>query len=167
MTQTAINYAKAIFELGIDEKDIKTAREIFEGTPELMEAFTNPSVKISSKKAVADRVFPESVKNLIKLLCDNGSAALFFEICEAFSDLKKREQGELVGELIYYTAPTDVQLNGIKEKLLKDYGKKKIKLTLTEDKSLIGGFIIKVGDEEIDHSVRGHIQGLSRRLIRR
>lgn len=167
MTQTAINYAKAIFELNISEDDVAEAKDIFESAPELMEALTDPAVKASSKKAVIDRVFPKDVRNLIKLLCDNGSVGLFYEICEAFSELKNNESGTLKAELVYYTAPTPEQLEGIKAKLLRDYGKKHIILTLTEDRSLIGGFTLRVGDEEIDHSVKGHIQGLSQKLIRR
>lgn len=167
MTQTAINYAKAILELGINRQDLTEAKEIFEGTPELMEALINPAVNVSSKRAIIDRVFPKAVRNLIKLLCDNGSVALFYEICEAFADLEVKAADELNAELIYVSAPTEAQLKGIKEKLLRDYGKKEVVLTLTEDKSLISGFIIKVGDEEIDHSVKGHIQELSQKLIRR
>lgn len=167
MTQTAINYAKAISELGITGQDITEAKEIFEGTPELMEALVNPAVHVSSKRAIIDRVFPKAVRNLIKLLCDNGSVTLFYEICEAFAELEEKASDKLRAELIYASAPTEAQLRRIKEKLLRDYGKKEIILTLTEDKSLISGFIIKVGDEEINHSVKGHMQELSQKLIRR
>ena len=167
MTQTAINYAKAIFELGFEKQALDKSREIFECAPELMEALVDPSIKISSKRAVIDKLFPESVRNFIKLLCDNGSVALFFEICDAYEAIADEAAGELVAELVYTTAPSDSQLDGIKKKLLKDYGKTSIKLTLTEDKDLLGGFIIKVGDEEIGHSVRGHLKGLSQKLIRR
>lgn len=70
-------------------------------------------------------------------------------------------------ELIYVDAPTEAQLSGIRKKLISRYGAEDISIKLTEDKSIIGGFIIRCCDEEIDYSIKKRIDSLQQKLIRR
>ena len=42
---------------------------------------------------------------------------------------------------------------------------KKVKLRLHEDKSLIGGVVVKIGDKRIDGSVTGRLEKLRRELL--
>ncbi len=167
MSQTANNYARAIFELGISIDDLNTAKEIFEAAPELMEALCSPAVKAAAKHNIIDKLFPEALRNFLKLLTDYGSTALFYDIYEAYCELERNARGVLSAELIYSAPPTEQQLEGIKRRLMKIWGRQEVDLKLTRDESLIGGFIIKAGDEEIDYSVRGRLAGLSQKLIRR
>ena len=167
MTQKADNYAKAIFELGIPKADLTDAKVAFDSTPELMDALCNPSVTKSEKHSVIDKIFPRTTVNFLKVLTDNGSTALFDEIYDRFCCLTADAENMLRAELIYFAPPSDEQLEGIKKKLMKQKGKSKIDLKLTHDAALIGGFIIRCGDEEIDYSVRGRLAGLSQKLIRR
>lgn len=167
MTQTAINYAKALFELNIPEPDLKETDVILRDNAELLEVLCNPAVKANAKHNIIDKIFPKSTVNYLKLLSDNGSVPLVFEIFEHYKALAAGAVGRMEAELIFCDEPSEEQLRGIREKLLKRYGKKEIDLKLTRDKSILGGFIIKVGGEEIDYSIRGRIEGLSQRLIRR
>lgn len=167
MNQKAINYAKAIFELNIPESDLMETREILEENPELMEALYSPAVRAESKHNIIDKIFPKTVLNFLKVLTDNGSIKLLFDICEYYSVLKDESDNRMSAELIFCDPPNDKQIELIKEKLLKQYGKSEIDLTLTCDKSLIGGFIIKTADNEIDRSIKGRLTELSQKFIRR
>lgn len=167
MTQTAINYAKALFELGIPEPDMHEARSIIEDNAELYDVLCNPSVNKDAKHRIIEKIFPSTVRNFLKLLCDNQNAHQVIDIIDCYEKLVTDADGSMSAELIYCDAPSDSQLNGIKEKLAKKYGKSSLDLTLTEDKSLIGGFKIIAGDEEIDYSIKGRIEQLSQKLIRR
>ncbi len=167
MTQTANNYAKALFELGISAGDLSEVKDIFESCPELGEALRDPSVAAAAKHNVIDRVFPDSTVNFLKLLTDNGRTELIGEIIEAYEMLVSDSEKVLRAELIYCTPPTEEQLEGIKRKIAKLWGGTKTDLKLTRDTDIIGGFIIRSGDEEIDCSIRGRLAGLSQKLIRR
>lgn len=167
MDQRAINYAKALFSLDVPEQDLSAAKDIICKNPELAEALRDPSVKRTAKHNIIDRIFPVSVRNFLKLLIDNGSSGLISEIHEHYMKIKAESDGKMSAELVYCDAPSEAQLESIKAKLLKQYGKKSIELKLTCDKSLIGGFIIKTADEEIDRSIKGRLTELSQKLIRR
>jgi len=42
-----------------------------------------------------------------------------------------------------------------------------VELTLTEDKSLVGGFVLRAGDREYDWSLIGRYKKLKQKLTRR
>ena len=144
MTQTANNYAKALFELRISAGDLSEVRDIFESCPELGEALRDPSVAAAAKHNIIDRVFLESTVNFLKLLTDNGSTELIGEIFEAYDKLVSDFQRMCCkAELIYCTPPTEERIEGIKRKISKLWGVTKTDLKLTRDTDIIGGFIIR------------------------
>ena len=51
--------------------------------------------------------------------------------------------------------------------LRREFGAQEVILTLREDKSLIGGFILSAGDKEFDWSLRGRYNNLRQKLTRR
>ena len=67
-------------------------------------------------------------------------------------------------KLIYVTAPSEEQLNGIRRFLAKECGDPDIELELIQDTSLKSGFIIRVGTKEYDWSEQGRIAQLEQTL---
>lgn len=167
MTQTATNYAKAVYELGIPEPDLCEAEEIVRDNPELFEALCNPTIAKTAKHNIIDKIFPESVRSFLKVLCDRAAAEALPDIMKSYNAIIAKRDKAMDAELIYCDKPTDAQLEGIKSKLMKKYGKKSVNIKLTEDKALIGGFIIRCENEEINYSIRDRIGKLSQKLIRR
>ena len=52
----------------------------------------------------------------------------------------------------------------MKAYLANKYGKQTVELSMVEDKSLIGGFVLRVGDKEEDYSMKGRLDRLEKRL---
>ncbi len=71
----------------------------------------------------------------------------------------------LSATLYYVTPPKAEQLEGIKKFLKKQYHTQAVALKLKEDKSLVGGFIIRTKDHEYDNSLKGSIHELQQKLI--
>ena len=67
MTETSINYAKALYELSVPEEAVLETEKIFRGTPQLKGALENPLVSLKEKEHVIDRVFPQEMKNFLKV----------------------------------------------------------------------------------------------------
>ena len=61
-------------------------------------------------------------------------------------------------ELVYVTAPSESQVAKMKTFVQKKTGAKSVSIKLTEDKSLGGGFILKVGSKEYDWSTAGRVK---------
>lgn len=67
-------------------------------------------------------------------------------------------------ELVYVTAPTKSQLESITKFAAAKTGDPDLKLHLIQDKSLGGGFILRLGDREYDWSTQGRVQQLNKIL---
>ena len=61
----------------------------------------------------------------------------------------------------------EAQKEKMEDFLRREFGAKEVILTLREDKSLIGGFILSAGDKEFDWSLRGRYNNLRQKLTRR
>ena len=129
--------------------------------------FEDPTVSIEKKHLIIDRVFPKEIRDFLKILCDNMDFGLFDEICTAYDELgRKPEAKENQAQLIYVTAPTDEQLEGIKAFLAKEFHNPDMELTLKEDKSIKSGFVLRVGTREFDWSEKGRIEQLENRIAK-
>ena len=62
------------------------------------------------------------------------------------------------------TPPTEEQLRGLSEFLKRRFGKREVEFELTEDKTLLGGFVLRAGAFEYDRSLRGSYRRLSNYL---
>ena len=148
MTETSINYAKALYELSVPEEAVLETEKIFRGTPQLKGALENPLVSLKEKEHVIDRVFPQEMKNFLKVTCKYQKISSIYDILEAYGNYSRKQKGILKAVLTYVTKPEVI-------------------LTLREDKSLIGGFILSAGDKEFDWSLRGRYNNLRQKLTRR
>ena len=69
MTETSINYAKALYELSVPEEAVLETEKIFRSTSQLKGTLENPLVSLKEKEHVIDRVFPQEMKNFLKVTC--------------------------------------------------------------------------------------------------
>ena len=136
MTETSINYAKALYGLSVPGEAICETGRIFKNTPEIGKMLENPLVSLKEKEQVIERIFPQ-------------------------------QKGILKAELLYVTRPAEEQENKMKEFLRSQFSAREVELTLTEDKSLVGGFVLRAGDREYDWSLIGRYKKLKQKLTRR
>lgn len=77
----------------------------------------------------------------------------------------KEHAGNLSVEIIYVVPPTEEQLAKIKSFLQDKYRTKELTVSLKEDKNLLGGFVIRIGSDEYDWSMRGRLQQIGRKMM--
>jgi F-type H+-transporting ATPase subunit delta len=171
MSRAAIRYAKAIIENAISNgradavnQDMKLINETVNSNEELKLFLVSPVVKPEAKYDALSEIFA-SVQNDTKGL---------------FLLLKENKRFEILGEIAkQYNAQHDV-LNGIEvakvttafpitpdleAKVLakiKEFSNKKITLINTVDPTIIGGFILRIGDQQYNASVANRLQQLKR-----
>ncbi len=157
-------YAKVLFALGIEKGVVERTRDVYEKCPELKEALSNPAVTKGEKYRVIAQLFPAEIHNFLKVLCDNGSGGLFEEICTFYEKICLEEQNILEAELTYAAEPSEEQMEVIKEKLIAIYNTNGVKIAMKQEASLVGGFLLRVGDQEYDYSIRGRLAKLYSKL---
>lgn len=165
MKQAAINYAKALFETGIAQSTVKQAEEIYGQSIQLPMILESPVVDYDKKARTIERIFPSEIWNFLKLVCYNRKAACLKDIFQMYDNLKKEEQSILTATLFYVIKPEDTYIEQMKEFLRRKYQRNQVELSLVQDTSLIGGFLLKVGNQQYDNSVRGALQCLRQRFM--
>ena len=103
MTETSINYAKALYGLSVPEEAICETEKIFENTPEIGKMLENPLVSLKEKEQVIERVFPQEMKNFLKVTCKYQKIDSIQEIIEAYDAYSREQKGILKAELLYVT----------------------------------------------------------------
>ena len=167
MTQAAIDYATSLRKTETPKELLQQVKDVLEAVPQVRSEFEDPTVSIEKKHLIIDRVFPKEIRDFLKILCDNMDFGLFDEICTAYDELgRKPEAKENQAQLIYVTAPTDEQLEGIKAFLAKEFHNPDMELTLKKDKSIKSGFVLRVGTREFDWSEKGRIEQLENRIAK-
>lgn len=164
MNSTAQNYARTLRELKIAADILGQADDIFSAVPQVKADFANPAVNVSVKHNVIDKVFPLQIRDFLKVLCDNGDVLLWEEIMEAYKEASPERKEQFIVTLSYVTKPTEDQLRGIREFVLKKFNRTDMIFEMKEDQSLGGGFTIQAGNELFDWSTRGRMDQLKEKL---
>ena len=107
MTQTANNYATVLLELGVTREAVDETKEILSLTQDLPKSLKSPVVSKQDKHKLIDRIFPESMKNFLKVVCDYGEADLLEEIFAAYDVVEAEKNGILQAKLEYVLEPTE------------------------------------------------------------
>lgn len=165
MTNKAYDYAQGMHDLHVSRDLIQQVNGILEAVPQVRVDFENPSVPVDKKHMIIDRIFPESVRNSLKILCDNNDFALWNDICEAYESITSTpEKRWSTAQLLYVTPPDEEQLDKIRKFLAREYNNEDITIETKEDKSLKSGFILRVGSKEYDWSEQGRINQLKDKI---
>ncbi len=165
MKQTAINYAKALYELKIPKEDILETQQILEQTEELRAVLKNPLIDKNTKHRIIDKVFPKEVNHFLKVLCNYDSMAYIEGIFAGYEDYCYEMEGILPITLCYANKPSEEELKSMGQILCKRYQKKRPKFTMIEDKQLMGGFVVRAYDKEYDYSFQTRLNKLKQKLM--
>ncbi len=157
MTQSAKEYAAMLRAAGANEQILRQTMELLELLPQLRRELADSSVPLERRHRVIDKVFPPEMRNALKLLCDNGEFDAIDAISAAAHELWAQESRTLPVTISCVTPPDEEQMQKFRTYLAKKYGDVPLEVTICEDKSLIGGFVLRVGNEEIDWSMRGRL----------
>lgn len=166
MNEKARRYGTVLFELEIPATMGEEALRLLEENPALKEVLTSPAVSKKKKYRIIQKVFREPeftplMVRFLKKLCDGECIQQMKDITEAARACALKAEGSMEAELHYVTMPDEAQIAGIKEFLCRSYDKKDVVLAFIEERSLMGGFVLKTEDIEYDYSLRGQIDRLS------
>lgn len=167
MTQTSISYGTVLYELQISREAAERSRKILKEVPEVQKALEDPTISSETKHRLIERIFPKEMQNFLKNMCDHQQAAKAEEIFEAYQQYADRREGILTATLFYVTLPGEQQMEGIRSFLCRKYQCRDARIELVERPELIGGFILKTGSSEYDWSLKGRLQQLTQKMIRR
>jgi F-type H+-transporting ATPase subunit delta len=172
-TRAAIRYAKAILDLAHSKNvadavanDMKTISTTISSNQELSTFILNPTMKVEVKESALLEVFADSnavTKGLFHLLFENKRFEILGEIATEYNNLFDELNGVQVAQVTTAIA-MDAALQAKVLSKIATFSDKKITLENTIDPSIIGGFILRIGDKQYNASVANRLQVLKREL---
>ena len=105
---------------------------------------------------IAKGVLPDSAKNFLRIVIENGRVDVLPEIAAQFRALGNAQGGSSDAVVFSAFAIDDKALTDLTGTLEKRFGRK-LHVTMQIDESLIGGVRVVVGDEVLDTSVKARL----------
>lgn len=145
-----------------------TLAALVQGDPRMRQFLETPRVSPDQKKqalqqALAGRA-PEMFIRFVLVLTDKRRQALLPEIAAAYRELVDERMGRVRVHVTISHAP-DAALQAEIGNTLADRLGKTVIPTFTVDPDLLGGMVVRVGDQILDGSVRTRAAQLRRRLL--
>ena len=164
MSKSAKDYAEQCLGLHIPMTSLTDTVAIFHDVPVLREQLSDPTLPMDHKMDIIDRIIPLDARDLLKLMCVEDQLDLLEEVNDLYHALSQKRVGDLYVTLRYVTAPTEEQLDGIKQFVAHRYGEEGVVFEMKEDPTLVSGFKLTAGNEEYDWSAKGRLAQLQQRL---
>ena len=158
MLQKVSDYAQQLYKMHVPNSEIEETSRIFEVLPETASQLSDPTVPLENRLAIIDSIFPTEVRDILKVLCQNGLLSSWMDIADEYQRISEEESTKLSVRLRYVTKPEEEQLKRIRSFVYNKYHTRNIEMRLEEDASLGGGFILEVGNDQYDWSTKGRRQ---------
>lgn len=172
--KVAGRYAQALLELSTDKKavdkvfaDMKLLLSTTNDNRDFLNFLNSPLIKADKKAKVLHRLFEgfhEISSKFIELLTKNTREMYLPLIAEDFINRVNDERG-----IVALTFISAQELDkATKENILSKLNKRikgAVELTEKIDNDLIGGFIVRMGDTQIDASVSYQLNKMKQRLM--
>jgi F-type H+-transporting ATPase subunit delta len=174
-SKITVRYAKALFALAKEgnafeamKNDMELLQQCIHDIPELQYVMSSPVIKVTQKIKLFEDTFNTSFSPLtmsfIRLVLERRRDEYLEGIARYFLSLLKTQQGVQAAEIV-----TAVPLNEqLRKSILNFIAKKfntKVDLQENVDEKLIGGFILRVGDQQIDASISNKLATIKESLI--
>ncbi|MBU2926812.1 ATP synthase F1 subunit delta [Winogradskyella psychrotolerans] len=170
-SRAAIRYAKAVLSLATDQKseeavsgDMKLITDTIAQSEDLSQMLQSPVVTSSDKKAVLLAVFKDTnvaTTNLIDTLIANKRLPLLNDVASSYIYLYDEQRGSQVATVTTAIPLTDALKSKVLAKV-KELTGKDAELKNIIDESILGGFILRVGDIQYNASISNKLNTLKK-----
>ena len=165
-------YAEAAFETALQNNALQPWGEALSrlaqvvAQPQAAQLIRNPRVtpqQVADVLADVAQGLSAEQRSFVRVLAENERLAVLPEIVQLYDALHNQHAGVLDAHVTSAFPLTDVQIFEIRSTLEQKYGQR-VQVSVDVDPTLIGGVLIRIGDEVMDASVRGKLAQLASAL---
>nr|ALL97196.1 ATP synthase CF1 subunit delta [Pyropia endiviifolia] len=168
-------YAVALLELAKTKKvtkkvskDIQLVQSILSQSEKLKIFLANPLKTVEAKKQVIIATFGDQISehtlSFLMILVDRKRIAMLDTIANKYLKLAYQMESLTIANINTSIALNSEQENLLTEKIKIMTKAKEVKLIISIDPELIGGFTIQIGSKVIDTSIKGQLRQMASHL---
>lgn len=170
-------YARSLVDLALEKgvleevnKDMHLFHDTLKANPQLKAVLANPVIDGSDKKGILRKLFGGKVNALslsfYEIMISKGRDALLYDTSRQFFEQYNALKGIVKASITSAAGLTDQQLKQVRE-IVGEIVPGEVQLENRIDPSLIGGFVLKIGDKQYDTSISRKLRGLKQELTSR
>ena len=159
ISQVASRYAEALFQLAEEENqlsqvysEIEDLNKVILDNKDLYDVLRSPFIGKDEKLDIADKLFTDK-------LSKNTRTTELDSIVKSYKQMLDEKNNVAEGKVITAIALSPDKLAELEGKLSAKYNKT-IRLTNEIDESILGGALVKIGNEEIDGSIKSRLDDI-------
>ena len=175
--KVAARYAKSLIDLALEQKaleEIRVDMELFVNTlrinTELQAVVKNPIIPLNKKNAIINAVFGGKIhrvtSSFLKIVIDKGRAEIIYGTAKEFLNQYNQYKNIVTAKVTSATPLTENAKTEIINKVKAITGGEVLLQTEIDD-SLIGGFILTVGDKQFDTSLASGLAKLKKEFTQK
>ena len=171
----AAPYARALFDFSVEKNimhqitaDFQNLDSFLDEATELKEYLNNPIVNQDAKREILTRTLQSQLNaetfKFLMVLINRDRINLLKPIISNYLDLVYETASIKMIEVATASPFTNLQKNTLIQKLKDLTNAREIRLVITVEPNLIGGFLIKTESKVIDFTIKNQLQQLAKHL---
>jgi len=175
ISRIAYRYAKSLYELSKEQNALDTVKEdmtlvltAITDSRELANLLKSPIVSLDKKSVILSKIFEGKVSknasSLISLLVKKGRESELAGVAQSFLNIFNEENNIVKAKLTTAIALED-NLKADFLKVAENISGKKVELTEVVDEEVIGGYVLRFEDTQLDASVKTKLNKVKQKLF--
>ena len=171
----AAPYARALYDFSVEQNimhqitaDFQNLESFLQTAEDLTNYLNNPLVSTDKKREILERTLKSELNaqtfKFLLVLVNRDRINLLEAVIDSYLQLVYRLASIKMVEVSTAFAFTNKQKNMLIKKLKELTNAREIRLVITVDSSLIGGFLIKTNSRVIDFTIKNQLQKLASHL---
>jgi F-type H+-transporting ATPase subunit delta len=178
MAAIDLRYARALaavisdqkLDPGATQQQLNDFAGMLDASAELHEVLGDPSIPEPQKLRLLDAIaakakLSQPVRNFLAVITHHQRLHELRSMIAGYEALVDEESQVAEAEVVSAFALTDATRKLLEEQIAKLAGGQKVRATYSEDASLLGGAVVRLGSTVYDGSVRTQLQQLKQRLV--
>jgi F-type H+-transporting ATPase subunit delta len=174
-----LRYARALAAVVSDQKlnpgdsqrELNDFADTLEASAELREVLENPSIPEPQKLKVLDAIaakvgMSRTVRNTIALITHHERLHELRSIIESFAAISDEQGGVADVEIVSAHRLDEANRKLLEQQVSKISGGQRVRAVYSEDATLLGGAVVRVGSTVYDGSVRAQLEQMKQRLVK-
>lgn len=170
----ASRYAEALFQVGEESnsttklyEELNAVLDILKSDKNFYNVLKSPLISKSEKKEIIENVFNNRIendlKNFFKILIDKERISYLELIQKSFKELLNEKNNIIEGKAITAIPMRKEEIKKLEENLSSKYNANII-LENIVDKTILGGVLVRLGNKEIDGTIKTRLENLKQEL---
>lgn len=167
-------YAEALFQVGEETnsttklyEELNAVVETLKSNKDFYSVLKSPLVGKGDKKNLLEKVYgtqlSDNLNNFLKIIVDKDRATVIEAVQKSYKNLLNEKNNIIEGIAITAIAMSQEEVKQLEAKLSSKYNKN-VTLENKVDESILGGVLVRLGNEEIDGTVKNRLSKMKDQL---